>query len=383
MRTAFATSGSMSRALALSIVALMGAADAQLPDLGTNGAVGEGTPFALPTVNNALWYGIFAVAGVTILILLCLCICNCRTKKAPDVNRSATLNRRGTTASTLNRHVSLPAGTLSRPKSRFESLPEQRAQHDVEAIASANEFVQANNGKREFRVIKVHVKQASDEMNLVVNDSVVLSAVYADLWASGVSKRSGGPYFFPLVCLGGSVPRVLINRMEKGKGPMVDTRFSPRPIRDPRQLPAPIPQASSSANPPYNYGAPTGSYPRPPYNSMQQPSSSGQQPYSPGQQYPPYPGMPVYAARPGPSYASGSGPSYSNTSYSNTSYGSPPSMVAPPPPSGVPYGYASYDSFASPAGPSGPGAPAVAQANLARVPTRPTQSIYSDVAPKQ
>ncbi|KAI8917279.1 hypothetical protein DFJ77DRAFT_459808 [Powellomyces hirtus] len=225
-----------------------------LPELGSNGTLFAGTSVAISTENNALYFAIAAALLVVLLLLLFLCAFNCCTRKAAGLSSSelgtGTTGRRPSLApgpATLARHVSLPR-SLGNPLPRAQSLAENRQGLESAAMAAANEFVLANNGRREFPVVKVHVKQNPDEMNLVINDSVVLNAVYTDGWAAGVSKRSGGPWFFPVICLGGSVPRVLVSQFNagsaaKGGPPQLQQarppRFSPTPIREQRPLPSP------------------------------------------------------------------------------------------------------------------------------------------------
>ncbi|KND02728.1 uncharacterized protein SPPG_01811 [Spizellomyces punctatus DAOM BR117] len=159
-------------------------------------------PIQLDTADNAIWYALAAIVGSTLLFITCLLICKCGQKTSfPTTNPS--LSRRRSSIG----HVSLPR-TLARPLPRSSSL----AKDDPSAVETAQEFIAANHNKKEFPVAKVHVKTAPDEMNLVPGDRIVLMRVFTDGWAEGVSKRAGGPFCFPVVCLGGSVPRVLVSR---------------------------------------------------------------------------------------------------------------------------------------------------------------------------
>ncbi|KAI8584951.1 hypothetical protein BDZ88DRAFT_434748 [Geranomyces variabilis] len=260
-----------------------------LPDLGKNGTLFPGSRTALSTENNALYFGIIAVVGVTLLVLLILCCFNCCGGEPAGLHSHELEGRPTTATNTLSRrgsifegHASLPR-SLAQTRQRHDSLPEIRKNNETAAAAAAGPYITANNGRKDFPVVRVHVKRQPDEMNLVVNDRVVLNAVYPDGWASGVSKRSGGPWLFPLVCLGGSVPRVLLQRSQAqqannaGGGPRpppaggggpgrfepammmasapgpapisapppapsstlssTSSSFSPQPIRDPRALP--------------------------------------------------------------------------------------------------------------------------------------------------
>ncbi|KAJ3103034.1 hypothetical protein HDU96_009412, partial [Phlyctochytrium bullatum] len=74
-------------------------------------------------------------------------------------------------------------------------------------------FLDANGGREEFPVAVAHMKRAGDELVLGVGDTVVVSEVYRDGWAEGVSRRTGGPAVFPIACLGGGVPVVLARRI--------------------------------------------------------------------------------------------------------------------------------------------------------------------------
>ncbi|KAJ3181489.1 hypothetical protein HDU87_001099 [Geranomyces variabilis] len=259
-----------------------------LPDLGTDGTLWPGPHSALSTDNNAIYFGILAVIVVTILLVVFLCCFRCWGRKPAGVETmvittgppSTTMLQRqpsvydggggGGGGGGQQAHASLPR-ILATPRVRDESLPAKRVGTEAAAAAAAEPYIAANHGgRKEFPVVRVHVKNAPDEMNLVVNDRVVLAAVYPDGWASGISKRSGGPWLFPLVCLGGSVPRVLMQRsaaavagsassssssLVSDIGKVSDRRtaasppvtgpgrfqpaFSPQPVREPRQLPSP------------------------------------------------------------------------------------------------------------------------------------------------
>ncbi|KAJ3162065.1 hypothetical protein HDU86_005763 [Geranomyces michiganensis] len=193
-----------------------------LPNLGTNGTLFPGKHTALSTENNALYFGIIAVVGVTILVLVCLCCFSCCGGEPAGLHSHELEGRPTTTGgtNTLSRRGSIFEGHASLPRSlaatrvRVDSLPENRKSNETAAAAAAGPYIAANGGRKDFPVVRVHVKRQPDEMNLVVNDRVVLAAVYPDGWAAGVSKRSGGPWLFPLVCLGGSVPRVLLQRSQ-------------------------------------------------------------------------------------------------------------------------------------------------------------------------
>ncbi|KAI9009706.1 hypothetical protein BC832DRAFT_613916 [Gaertneriomyces semiglobifer] len=167
---------------------------------------------SLSNEDNALWYALITVGGLTILFALCLFVCSSRSKaKTGDLEYSSPVARSLSRGANQGPHVSLPRG-LARPQARTTSLKESRTQNptlDGLALETAAEFITSNSGRKEFPVIRVHVKASSDEMNLVPGDRCVLLRVFPDGWAEGVSMRAGGPSMFPVICLGGSVPRVL------------------------------------------------------------------------------------------------------------------------------------------------------------------------------
>ncbi|KAJ3008304.1 hypothetical protein HKX48_008656 [Thoreauomyces humboldtii] len=176
------------------------------PKIGTGDTLFPNTEAEIKT--SALWWAIIAVVVLTLLILLCLFLAQCCGRKAPSPPaRSGSLERG------IFSRPSLPR-SLGTPQSRSTSLATRGL--EPAARAAAEQFVMANDGKREFPVVKVFAKSAPDEMSLQVNDLVTLDAVYSDGWASGTSKRNGGPFMFPVVCLGGSIPRVLTNGQNHG-----------------------------------------------------------------------------------------------------------------------------------------------------------------------
>ncbi|KAJ3223807.1 Receptor-interacting serine/threonine-protein kinase 4 [Chytriomyces hyalinus] len=92
---------------------------------------------------------------------------------------------------------------------RTSSLPENRTLQSQDAAvmdASARDpFIVANNNQNIFPVVQPYSKAAPDELSLADGDYVVLTKVFRDGWAEGVSMREGGPAVFPLLCLGGGV----------------------------------------------------------------------------------------------------------------------------------------------------------------------------------
>ncbi|KAJ3017821.1 hypothetical protein HKX48_003355 [Thoreauomyces humboldtii] len=244
---------SSARASAVSLPATVWGAKLVVPDLGKNGSLFTGTEAELITRNHTLWYAFAAVLGSVLLILACLCMsrCSCRRSGA-NAGYTPSLNAVSMGRPQLDRHVSLPRA-LGKPRSRKESLPENRKSFETGAASAADMFVAANGNRREFPVVRVHVKKSPDEFNLTVGDQVVLNHVFPDGWAAGVSKRAGGPFLFPVICLGGSVPRVLVQReaaQRSAGGPppnggmrMGPARYSgmahPPPVRPQQPLPSP------------------------------------------------------------------------------------------------------------------------------------------------
>ncbi|KAJ3253442.1 Receptor-interacting serine/threonine-protein kinase 2 [Chytriomyces hyalinus] len=94
------------------------------------------------------------------------------------------------------------------PKRTF-SIPKNRAlQSENEAVmdvVARGPFILANNNQNSFPVVQSYAKDGQDEMSLAEGDYVVLTHVFRDGWAEGVSKREGVLAVFPLVCLGGGV----------------------------------------------------------------------------------------------------------------------------------------------------------------------------------
>ncbi|KAJ3180621.1 hypothetical protein HDU85_004025 [Gaertneriomyces sp. JEL0708] len=248
---------------------------------------------SISNANDAIWYALIAVGGLTILFATCLFLCSCRRGQKPVLQPASTLPRSLSRHGSQGPHVSLPRG-LARPQPRTTSRKESRTQDpslDEMGLQTATEFINANSGRKQFPVIRVHVKAAADEMNLVPGDRCVLLRVFPDGWAEGVSMRAGGPSIFPVICLGGSVPRVLAAK--------------------------------------YNAAAPP---PPRPYGRPMAPQPKGPLPYPPPQ--PMYPGAgpvmmpgrdPRYPPAPPPTPYGSALPTRSNTQMSNDSIGPPPS----------------------------------------------------------
>lgn len=173
-----------------------------------------------PAVLGAFFGTGFLVATIIFIILK---MANGGYSRTVRVNKDLSRN---TTA--VPSTVELPRG-LMKPAPRRESTPDNREQHSAVAVAAAKEFIEGNNNKREFPVLRPYEKNDKDEINLVPGDKIVLTRIFADGWGEGVSKHSGGPYIFPISCLGGSVPYILTQRyydayMRKhGKPPVMQT----------------------------------------------------------------------------------------------------------------------------------------------------------------
>ncbi|KAJ3289607.1 hypothetical protein HDU79_003911 [Rhizoclosmatium sp. JEL0117] len=198
----------------------------------TTAVLGNDNPadFVSPTASPVFWalLGVFGSAFV-LLSLMCFC-CNQRGAVARRM-----LEQGGVPASSEKQQNAgfVAAGnqqeyqdnsemamiTLSRngiPKRTF-SLPETRKLQSKEEaqldVTARDPFINANGGTESFPVRRFYVKEFGDELSLTEGDSVVLTKVFRDGWAEGVSMRAGGPALFPLACLGGGVPIVLAERL--------------------------------------------------------------------------------------------------------------------------------------------------------------------------
>ncbi|KAJ3277351.1 hypothetical protein HK104_003373 [Borealophlyctis nickersoniae] len=157
-------------------------------------------------------YVVAGVAAAAAIVILSLLLVSCR-QSSGRLSRKATLQR------SLSRRghgddVALNPALLA-PGIRDHSLAPNRTANNEDALANAKEFIAANRGKDEFPVVRAHAKTQPDELSLVAGDKVVLTRAFADGWAEGVSRRAGGPAMFPIACLGGSVPGILVRRYEQ------------------------------------------------------------------------------------------------------------------------------------------------------------------------
>ncbi|KAJ3342977.1 hypothetical protein HDU83_005854 [Entophlyctis luteolus] len=201
----------------------------------TSSVTGDDNPadFTPPTSSTILWIlvGVF-VAVLAALTIMCF-VCNQRgafARRSQLERRQSQVRKQYDTQQQVD--VAVPSNnsgavstaemamiTLSRngiPKRHF-SLPETRAlQTAAEAaadVAACDPFISANSGRTSFPVRRGYERSFPDEISLADGDSVVLTRVFRDGWAEGVSMRAGGPALFPLACLGGGVPIVLAERL--------------------------------------------------------------------------------------------------------------------------------------------------------------------------
>jgi hypothetical protein len=65
-------------------------------------------------------------------------------------------------------------------------------------------LVSQNDNLNLFVVSKPFKRTMTDELDLVPKDEILISRVFADGWAEGVSRRLGGPGIFPLWHLHGT-----------------------------------------------------------------------------------------------------------------------------------------------------------------------------------
>jgi hypothetical protein len=104
--------------------------------------------------------------------------------------------------------LNLPLAQKEIISSRYESLVENRSIYEARAEILADRIV-SKNGERYFPVVSDYNKIKPDEMSLYSGDTVTLYRVFDDGWAEGISVRNAGSAYFPLKCLGGSVPSIL------------------------------------------------------------------------------------------------------------------------------------------------------------------------------
>ncbi|KAI9330305.1 hypothetical protein BDR26DRAFT_871593 [Obelidium mucronatum] len=202
---------------------------APIPLCPTTAVSGNNNPadFAPPTASPVLWIIVGVFGGALFLLALMCYFCNQRGAVARRLLNQPTLPTSIDPKEKAVQYASQEVAasgemamiTLSRngiPKRSF-SLPETRQlQGKDEAaldVAACEPFIAANGGSESFPVRRHYAKELGDELSLTDGDSVVLTKVFRDGWAEGVSMRAGGPALFPLACLGGGVPVVLAERL--------------------------------------------------------------------------------------------------------------------------------------------------------------------------
>ncbi|KAJ3249354.1 hypothetical protein HDU78_003139 [Chytriomyces hyalinus] len=182
--------------------------------------------FVAPTTSTVLWILIGVFGGALVLLMMMCFFCNQRGAVASrlaaqpmDAGKGPVSGNDFVGSEPEPSSNEMAMITLSRngiPKRTF-SLPETRKlQSKDEAamdVAARDPFILANNNQESFPVRRFYAKEMSDELSLTDGDSVVLTKVFRDGWAEGVSMRAGGPALFPLACLGGGVPVVLAERL--------------------------------------------------------------------------------------------------------------------------------------------------------------------------
>ena len=155
-----------------------------------------------------------------------------RKKRNADGNLSSLL-----TYKTLSRQSFGTMGRSGHPITpRFESLDANRPCHNLQAEKLADYIISQNRNKKDFPVKTPYQKSREDELHLTDGDRIVLYKVFRDGWAEGVSKRTGGPAFFPLCCLGGSIiSKVMHDPLIFGHlpfHPSYEIAMDPQPPRD-------------------------------------------------------------------------------------------------------------------------------------------------------
>ncbi|KAJ3068781.1 hypothetical protein HDU98_008101 [Podochytrium sp. JEL0797] len=199
-----------------------------IPMCSTPAQPGDNNPadFVPFTTSTVLWI-LVGVFGGILLILSAVCYgCNQRGAVAQRLLDNPTLPTHSekkqadpAASEALHNSGEMAMITLSRngiPKRTFSMVETRKLQTKDEAamdVSAREPFVVANGGSESFPVRRYYAKELADELSLTDGDSVVLTKVFRDGWAEGVSMRAGGPALFPLACLGGGVPIVLAERL--------------------------------------------------------------------------------------------------------------------------------------------------------------------------
>ncbi|KAJ3387588.1 hypothetical protein HDU84_000702 [Entophlyctis sp. JEL0112] len=214
--------------------------------LATSSVTGDDNPadFTPLTSSMILWILVAVfVAILAVLTVMCY-VCNQRgsvarrallERKQSQIRKSLDAYQAEATVGNNNFGAvsasEMAMITLSRngiPRRQFSLKDARKEQTPAEAAkdeAACDPFVTANGGHNNFPVRRHYDRVLEDEISLVDGDTVVLTRVFRDGWAEGVSMRAGGPAVFPLACLGGGVPVVLAERLRIAQM----ARFSARP----------------------------------------------------------------------------------------------------------------------------------------------------------
>jgi len=149
------------------------------------------------------------VAAILMALSLIFCLCLMFAHKYGKVDK-VTASRDSKTRSVGGQgpRLNLPLAQKEAISSRFESLAKNRSIYEARAEILADRIV-SRNGERYFPVVSDYNKIKPDEMSLYSGDTVTLYKVFDDGWAEGISLRNGGSAYFPLKCLGGSVPSII------------------------------------------------------------------------------------------------------------------------------------------------------------------------------
>jgi hypothetical protein len=159
-------------------------------------------------LDPLMWILIISALLIALFFLTCLIWSHASRKKKMGDALGSLLNH--PTISRVFNSLTRGGNEVVPPVSiRYESLEQNRTTHEVNARKMADYFVSKNKGKREFMVIRPFTKSKKDELTLSTGDIVVLYKVFNDGWGEGVSRRTGGPAFFPVLSLGGPVLGIL------------------------------------------------------------------------------------------------------------------------------------------------------------------------------
>lgn len=149
---------------------------------------------------------LWTIAAIVMAVSLMLCLC---LMFAHKYGSSAQISKPGSKSKIgEGRRCSSSYYNVGKFNSRIESLVENRPIYEARAEKNADKIISLN-GERYFPVTSEYSRDKSDEISLSSGDTVTLYRVFDDGWAEGVSLRNGRSAYFPLKCLGGSVPLIL------------------------------------------------------------------------------------------------------------------------------------------------------------------------------